>query len=81
MLHYNTTFIFRDISIKQINITSSNSFAQSEGWIRGAVLDVVEKEPLPATSALWGHPAVTISPHASGFNREEVSLNIMALDP
>jgi phosphoglycerate dehydrogenase-like enzyme len=40
--------------------------ALDRGWIRGAALDVFEKEPLPADSPLWGHPKVTISPHISG---------------
>ncbi len=37
--------------------------ALNDGTLAGATLDVFEIEPLPATSALWDHPNVTITPH------------------
>jgi glyoxylate/hydroxypyruvate reductase A len=37
--------------------------ALDEGTLAGATLDVFATEPLPATSALWTHPKVTITPH------------------
>jgi len=36
--------------------------------IRGAALDVFQKEPLPSDSELWSLPNVIISPHMSGLN-------------
>lgn len=35
--------------------------------LRGAVLDTVVQEPLPADSELWDCPGLVISPHASAF--------------
>jgi phosphoglycerate dehydrogenase-like enzyme len=35
--------------------------------IAGAALDVVDPEPLPASSALWKLPNVIITPHISAY--------------
>ena len=40
--------------------------ALDEGVLAGATLDVFPAEPLPATSPLWTHPKVTITPHNAG---------------
>ncbi len=42
--------------------------ALDNGGLRGAGLDVFTAEPLPATSPLWDHPRVVITPHTAGFS-------------
>lgn len=45
--------------------------ALDHGTLRWAVLDVTDPEPLPASSPLWTHPKITITPHiASNTNVE-----------
>jgi glyoxylate/hydroxypyruvate reductase len=39
--------------------------ALRRGRLRGAALDVVEEEPLPASSPLWSMPHVLLSPHSA----------------
>lgn len=45
--------------------------ALEQGWLAGAALDVFQQEPLPATSPLWRHPRVMVSPHISGLTTVE----------
>jgi phosphoglycerate dehydrogenase-like enzyme len=40
------------------------------GRLRGAALDVFEREPLSADSPLWDLPGVLITPHVSGTSRQ-----------
>lgn len=42
--------------------------ALEDGTLRAATLDVFEREPLPADSPFWHHPAVTITPHNAAIS-------------
>jgi phosphoglycerate dehydrogenase-like enzyme len=44
--------------------------ALENGRVGGAVLDVVEPEPLPAESQLWAHPKVIVTSHIAGGSPE-----------
>lgn len=43
--------------------------ALDEGRLSGAVLDVVDPEPLPADHPLWRHPGVVITPHIASVTQ------------
>jgi len=48
--------------------------AMDSGVVAGAVLDVVEEEPLPGNSPLWTDERVLVMPHSSCVYREYKSL-------
>ncbi len=41
--------------------------ALDDGQLSGACLDVFEQEPLVASSPLWSHPKLSITPHVASF--------------
>jgi glyoxylate/hydroxypyruvate reductase len=42
--------------------------ALNTGPLAHAVLDVLTTEPLPRQNPLWRHPAISITPHVSGWH-------------
>ncbi|WP_170473768.1 2-hydroxyacid dehydrogenase [Ruegeria arenilitoris] len=50
--------------------------ALNNGNLSHAVLDVTSEEPLPASSPLWRHPNVTITPHVSGWHLGEALADV-----
>ena len=43
--------------------------ALNNGKLKGAMLDVFSREPLPQESPLWAHPRVAMTPHVAAVNR------------
>ncbi len=53
----------------KIVVESDLTSALKDGTLKGAALDVFEKEPLPPESPLWEIPGLIITPHTSGTSR------------
>ena len=61
------------INIGRGNIISDNDLLEAldEGWIREAVLDVFNEEPLQKNHSFWLHPKIVITPHVAGVSRPQ----------
>lgn len=62
-----TAFI---INVGRGTLIDEDDLIQSldEGLLAGAILDVMQTEPLPESSPLWTHDKVILTPHISGWH-------------
>ena len=58
--------VFVNVGRGQVVDEAALTEALRAGRLRGAVLDVFDEEPLPASSPLWAMENVLITPHVSG---------------
>jgi glyoxylate/hydroxypyruvate reductase len=52
--------------------------ALDSGAVKGASLDVFDREPLPSDSRLWSHPAVYVSPHNAAISSPKAIAALVA---
>ncbi|MEB8193913.1 glyoxylate/hydroxypyruvate reductase GhrA [Raoultella terrigena] len=52
--------------------------ALESGKLKGAMLDVFSREPLPAASQLWAHPRVAMTPHIAAVTRPQEAITYIA---
>ena len=52
--------------------------ALESGKLKGAMLDVYSREPLPTESPLWAHPRVAMTPHVAAVTRPAEAVDYIA---
>lgn len=52
--------------------------ALENGKLKGAMLDVFSREPLPVESPLWRHPRVAMTPHVAAVTRPQEAIEYIA---
>ena len=53
--------------------------ALNSGKLKGAMLDVFSREPLPQESPLWAHPRVAMTPHVAAVTRPMEAITYLSL--
>jgi glyoxylate/hydroxypyruvate reductase A len=61
-----------------LQVESDILAALDSGALKGASLDVFEREPLPKDSSLWSHPAIYISPHNAAISSPKAIAALVA---
>ena len=66
------------INVGRGTLVDEDQLMQSldEGLLAGAVLDVMQTEPLPETSPMWQHPKIMLAPHVSGWHLGDAVVDI-----
>jgi glyoxylate/hydroxypyruvate reductase A len=59
-------------------VTEDLVAALDSGHLCGAILDVFEREPLPADSPLWTHPKIIIAPHLASLASKRARVQYVA---
>lgn len=62
----------------RVVVTNDLLAALDEGFVKHAVLDVFETEPLEMTSPIWKHPGITVLPHISAPTNPATAAAIVA---
>ncbi|WP_269564030.1 glyoxylate/hydroxypyruvate reductase GhrA [Kosakonia radicincitans] len=52
--------------------------ALESGKVKGTMLDVFSREPLPADNPLWAHPRVAMTPHIAAFTRPTEAIEFIS---
>lgn len=51
--------------------------ALDNGRLRGAVVDVVDPEPLPPAHPFWSHPALWLTPHIASQTQADSAVSAL----
>ncbi|MCZ6619650.1 MAG: D-2-hydroxyacid dehydrogenase [Gammaproteobacteria bacterium] len=74
--HMKPTAFLVNVTRGEVMVEADLITALTSGIIRGAALDVVPREPLPADSELWSLPNVVMTPHTAGASQFRAHRNL-----